>query len=176
MAFQLNSKQLPNEAILDVFNKQCYLGNQFSIQSGVISVSGTSEVPFLFMGNASSTTTTLFQCLRKLVVNDVSGATGAIFRIYKNPTGVTGGTILSPINLRYASAISSAALVVLQPNVSTSGSIGAAFSVGWENQNESEVLHIIDPGYSQLITVQPTASTSIIVDLVWYELPSGQVT
>ena len=160
---------------MDAFNKQVYLGNQFSVDTDLVTLSSTNEVPILSIANPAATSAfptggkSLFKCLRKLACNDVTGATGIVYRVYINPTGVTGGTQLTPINCRYASPTTSVAQVYLSPSVTTRGTLAATYSVGWENQNLATEMRIIDPGYVVLITAKATAATQGIVYINWYE-------
>jgi len=169
------NRQSPDHSIMDQYNKQTYLGNSYGTTTGLVSLSGTSEVAFLYIANSvvpgpAGLGVSIFQNLRKLLVNDVTGATGAVFRIYTNVTSVSGGTTVTPGNLRTASPNVSISTIKLSPTWSVTGTAIATFSVGWENQNESSSMLIIDPGKNMMITAQPTASTQCCANITWYEI------
>lgn len=77
--------QVPDHAILDYFNKQTYLGNQFmTCQAFTVS---TSELPILLLANPSKTLS-LFQNL--IGALSLTAAHTLAFKVYFNPT-ITAG-------------------------------------------------------------------------------------
>jgi hypothetical protein len=161
--------QNPETSILDVNWKQCYLGNQYQATTGIISLATTSEVPFLYL-SCPAGLKSLFQMIKRYGINDVTGATGIIYRVYFNPTGVSGGTVITPINHRLGSSNTSIATVLLQPTVTGKGTATSTASIGWENQVTSDSMVIVDPGYSILVTAQATAATQGFCNILWYEI------
>lgn len=81
--------QVPNNSIMDLFNKQTYLGNQFVAASTVVTLSGTTEHPVMLMQNPSTNTKSLFSTARKLYC--AASAGNVIFRLYSQPTFLSAG-------------------------------------------------------------------------------------
>ena len=128
------NKQIPDNAILDRFDKQAYLGNQYCAATGVISLSNTAETPLLYLGDPATTTgafpvnaISLFLRTRKLICYDVSDATAAVFRLYINPSTISGGTPLTPSNNRLGSSFTSVATATISPTVGSKGTLVYTF-------------------------------------------------
>ena len=51
------NRQVPDNSILDYFNKQTYLGNQYVYAVGSIEILSTSEAPYLLLTNPAVTAT-----------------------------------------------------------------------------------------------------------------------
>lgn len=170
------NKQVPDHAILDYYNKQVYLGNQFILDTGVVTFTGTTEVPFIYMANPAVSTAaapnyvSLFNKLQRLFCNDIAGLTGVVYKIYINPTGVSGGSAITPYNNRIASTNSSVATILKSPTVVSNGTNIATFTVGYTAPLVDTNMLIIDPGKSILITAKPTATTTGTGLLSWYEI------
>lgn len=170
--------QTASNSILDQFNRQSYLGNSYIVGLSQITTTSTNtEYPLLYMSNASSPSTSTspavscFNNLRKLQCGDISGASGVLFRIYLNASSVSGGTSVTPANMRTGSSNTSVMTVLKQPTVGTKGTLIATFPVGWSSQNFDPSLLIIDPGNNILITGQPiTGSSTAVVEASWYEI------
>lgn len=83
-----NQRQVPDQAILDAFNKQIYLGNSF-VYSAQPTIGGTSETPLVFLSNPASNGVAgknigLFFNLRKMTA--LTASHSALFNFYSNPT------------------------------------------------------------------------------------------
>lgn len=164
--------QVPEKSIMDLFGKQAYLGNLFIATINTQSLTGTSEVPSLYISNPATSTKSLFKYLRSLNVADNSGEV-IVFRVYSNPTGaVTGGSTITPVNCRPANVNTSVATVLKAPSVGSNlfGALLSVIVVGFNAQNIDSVLFICDPGQSILITAQPTAACIATAESVWWEL------
>lgn len=161
--------QISDNSIMDINGRQCYLGNQFTLAVGTVSLADTAEHPVLYTLNPSTNTKSLFKSLRSLNVADNSGAV-AVFRIYKNPTGVSGGTGIPPQNCRLASTITSGATVLKIPTVSTNGTLLSTIAVGFNAQNIDSTLFICDPGQALLITCAATTPCLVTADAIYYEI------
>lgn len=104
------NRQIPDSAILDKYNKQAYLGNQFSANTTYVNVATAAvETPIMLIKNPSANSSpqnvSLFQHIRKLIISAEGGSIAyATFRVYINPTIATNGTSLSISNLRTGSA------------------------------------------------------------------------
>lgn len=165
------SKQVPEHSILDHFNKQVYLGNQFSAVAGV-ATSGTAEAGAILLtcpvGGLNQKS--LFVDLRRAA--SVTSANSVIVKAYVSPSAAAGATPLVPVQMRPANTVTtSIASASTAPTVTSNGSLvdvlaGAAFTT-----LQSDRLIILDPGQSLLITVQTSASaTTVELQLSWYEL------
>lgn len=164
------NRQIPDHAIMDTFGKQAYLGNQFIASSPLVSLGDTNEDPLIFLNNPATSGKALFCFSRKL--NVYNSSNNVAFRLYFNPTTVTSGTAITPINCRIASPTVSIATSKYSPAVVSNGTFIATLPVvlGYF-QNDSLLGLIIDPGSSFLITAQASASsTQVTAELVWWEL------
>lgn len=170
------NKQVPDNSILDAFNKQTYLGNQFLYSIPATSTASSSESPILLISNpivASSGFPSGYQSLflnfRK--VTCITNTQSVLFRFYFNPTVTSVGTPVTPVNLRPANAPASIAAVSTGASVSANGTFLATLPSLTFVPSVSTVLSILDPGQSMLITAQASAaSTAIAVEIGWYEL------
>lgn len=163
------SKQIPDHAIMDFYNKQAYLGNQFIYNSGIISLSDSSEHPLIYLGNPATNKVSLFCPWRKYL--SFVTANYNYFRVYANPTGVTGGTAKTPPNVRFGSGNASTASVLLSPNTSTNGTLISLMIANEDTIPPENSMLIIDPGQSMLITVASDGtSTNALAEIMWYEL------
>lgn len=90
MGFPATNKQLPDHSMLDHFNKQTYLGNQYSASSAF--TVGTGETALILLNNIQSgspqTFPALFQNLLKVVEN--TAAHSVILNVYLSPTIAAG--------------------------------------------------------------------------------------
>jgi hypothetical protein len=170
------NKQVPDYAMVDNFNKQNYLGNQYIYSLGNNEITSTSETaliylnnPLVTMGSFPSNYKSLFCNLVKLIC--VTASETALFRVYLNPTISGAGTTETPTNLRSASSNTSIALLELSPITSANGTLILTLAAIPGLPDISNVLTILDPGKSLLITVQTSStSTFIASQLSWYEL------
>ena len=165
--------QVPEHSILDYFNKQTYLGNEFSFPIGPQTINSTSETPIglivnpaLTGGQAFPNQKAIFQNLRTSSSDIASGDGTTFFRYYFNPTISSTGTATVAVNLRPASAIKSISKCYTSANfaVSANGTLIRAISAGYSAVNDSNLLFILDPGMSLLITAQPTTSGATILN------------
>lgn len=163
------NRQVPDQAIMDMFGKQSYLGNQFIAGSGVVALADTAEHNLFYIANAAANLKALFNRVRNLMAGD---ATNIItFRIYKNPTTVAAGTDITPINCRFASPLIAVATCKTAPTSVSKGTLVATYVVSSaSDQDNNDQIFIVDPGLSILITAQASAASSAAVELVWWEL------
>jgi glutamine cyclotransferase len=166
----LTAYQIADASILDLNNKQIYLGNGFQITTGSVALTGTSEVALLSIACPSTTTKSIFVSAKNLNLIDASATTGITYRFYKNPTGVTGGSSITPVNLKFNSVNTSVAILQKSPTVSANGTVFLSQTVYQQSQGVNTSLIIIDPGSTLLITAQPSASTTALMSFGWYEL------
>ncbi len=171
------NRQLPDNAILDHFNKQVYLGNRYTFVLPITSA-GTSEVAQLVLQNPAQTAnafplqigpSSLFVDLRQL-----SGAsaitTASVMRVYLNPTISALGTAKTPINMRKASTNASIGVLHSAPTASANGTLVEVLTENAPVTVKSNELIILDPGQSLLITIQTENSAIINAQLSWYEI------
>lgn len=168
------NKQVPDHAILDFYNKQTYLGNQF-VFSETVGLTGTSENPMLLIKNPAVTSTAfpasnlaLFQNLMK--VTCTTAAANVILRIYLGPTVLTAGTAAAALNLRPASATTSVAAITTIPSVSANGKFLSYLCSSAFVPDSSQLLSIVDPGQTILITAQASGNSNLLFEMAWYEL------
>lgn len=170
-----STRQLPDQGILDYYNKQTYLGNSFIASTGIIAGTG-SEVPLMVLANPAANfnqngqagSLGCFHGLRKLQCDALGDA--AIFNFYLNPTSVSGGSVITPLNLRPAWGTVSKMVVTKGPTIS-SGNYGTLFSTSIVNISEidSSLLFVLDPGDSLLVT-QSVSDANVVAEFSWYEI------
>lgn len=168
MGYVSNPNQQPNNAILDYFNKQIYLGNEYSLGLNGVTLSGTDEVPFALIKNPVGNSKAIFIAKFSLAADDE-----VFLRYYANPTISDNGTPEIPANLRIASDAQSTSICYTAPTISSNGTF--LFCIGLSSSGASIVQNslqaIIDAGNSVLITAQAaTSNTSIIHSTIFYEV------
>lgn len=166
-----SSRQVPDHAIMDRYNKQVYLGNQFIANTGSLSIT-TSETPILYLANpvnALAGALSLFNSIKKLYVGDLTNS--ILFKVYTNPTTVAAGTTITPGNCRLASSVISTSVCKKSVTAVANGTLLEVIpmSLGSSPVDESTML-ILDPGNSILITATGSAATTCAAELIWYEL------
>lgn len=171
----LTKNQIPDTSILDRFEKQTYLGNAYWVTSAPISISDTTEVALLYLANSAAAPAvgagiSIFQNLRQFFCDDVTVATGIIYKIYANVSSVTSGSALTPVNKRLLSANTSIANVLLFPTWTVTGTPIAEFAVNFNAPHQDNELLILDPTQNIMITGKATASTTALINLGWFEL------
>lgn len=169
------NRQVPDHSIMDAFNKQTYLGNQFVyVNNGTTGT--TSEFPFILLSNPAVTTSgfpanyqSLFVNFNKLICQ--TAAATATAKIYLNPTVTGAGTAKTPVNLRTGSATTSAGVLTASPSVSSNGTLIGVLNASPGLADMTNILSIIDPGNSILITVTTSSTTTTVAsEIVWYSL------
>src|ERR1700677_1561152 len=162
--------QVPENAILDINGKQTYLGNSFILPLNGLLLTSADETTAALIENPATSKKSLF-----LFTRSATADAEAVLRYYFNPTVVTPGTPTTPINLRPASFNTSSSLCYLTPTTSSNGTFFS--TVGTEVTTEvlSNIIFILDPGQSLLITAQsPTWSEGndvlVYSENVWYEI------
>ena len=179
MAQIITSNQTAEKSILDLNGRQTYLGNGYICSLNVLTIaSSATETPVMYIVNPSSNSNQgasgqslgLFLTTKKMSeASNVASAT-TIFKYYGNPTVTVNGSALTINSLRPALGTSSKMNAYKSPSVSDNGTFIAAFAVNYQ-QIDSQVLNILDPGTSTLITANSdTANTEIILELVWFEI------
>jgi hypothetical protein len=167
-------RQVPDHSIMDYYNKQTYLGNQYVVSTGLVT-GEMSETPLLYLSNpatnynqnAQSGNLGLFQVLRKLQCDTLEA--GVIIRLYINPTAVTGGTNITPVNLRPSYGNNSKMIALKSPTTSSFGTFVALYTPNTA-EVDSNILIVLDPGDSILITQEVGSASNVAAELVWYEL------
>ena len=159
--------QIPSEAILDVWNKQIYLGNQFISGPDTFSLGDAAEHPLMLFVNPSTNTKALF--IFDMNLNAQGTSDVVTFRVYKGATGASGGSPVTPSNLRFASANTSIATVTSSPTA-TPTTLMQTIVIGFNAQSVVNPLFIVDPGQSIIITGQAASTAVAICQIIHYEL------
>ena len=170
------NRQIPDHAIFDHYNKQTYLGNRYSYVIATNTPGATTEVDLLLLKNTAVTTrgfpsgnVSLFCDLRK--ATSLTASQSSIFKFYINPTITTAGTAKTPLNLRTGSPNTSIAALSTGPTIAAKGSLVDSINALTFVQAQSDLLVILDPGKTMLVTVQTSSDTTDIqFGLSWYEL------
>jgi hypothetical protein len=164
------AKQIPDHAILDFYNKQLYLGQQYTVN--LASTVTTSELPIILMSNAGVNTgqqISLFQGLLNGV--SLTASHNVVYRVYLNPTVTSAGTPMTPINMRPASPNVPTAVMTSAPSVSANGTLINIMSSQALVNAQSQMMAILDGAESLLVTVLASASaTSVETVLGWFEI------
>ena len=158
--------QQPESSILDVNNKQVYLGNQYISGPDTVSLGSSAETNLLYILNPSTSTVSLFVSDMNL---NAQGASDIItYRIYNGATGVSGGTTVTPRNLRLASPNASVATMKSSPTA-TKGTLLQTIAIGYNAQSIVNPMFILDPGQSILITGQAASTGVAICQVIHFE-------
>jgi hypothetical protein len=171
------NKQVPENSILDTFDKQTYLGNAFVLAASDITLSGTSETPLVLIENPALANTS-FQNQKAIFCNlrrFTSTLQSVQIKLYSNPTvsGTTTATI--PANQRVAYTTVSISKCYANGNFTVSANGTLMSNLGCSGNNyvvqDETLMVIIDPGNSILITgTALSANTVINSDVSWFEI------
>lgn len=164
--------QTPDNSILDLNGRQTYLGNAFvaSIKSAALGV--TTELPYALIINPAGNSKSMFNFLRRImVVTQTAGV--ATFRFYIAPTITSNGTAVPIGNLRINPNAQATTMQMFSlPTVTANGTFIA--EIGTTSScipYDSDLLSIIDPGVTLLVTAQASSSTVPAgFETAWYEL------
>lgn len=160
------SNQNPTNSIMDYFNKQAYLGNQFAVTLSP-TITG-SEVATLLMQNLS-TTKSMF--VNNKMLTSLTASNSAVLRAYIGPTFSAAGTAATIENFRPANTTASVATLTTGPTASNNGTLIDVIASPTLTTNRSNQMTIIDPGQTLLITLQASAGGTVIAyQLAWFEL------
>jgi hypothetical protein len=163
------AQQVPDKAILDAFNKQTYLGNQWCYATNLQTISGTNEFPLILLTCPTTSTKSLFSNQRN--AECLTANSTAIFRYYLNPTVSSVGTTETPVNLRPASSNTALGLPTLNPSVSANGSYFTMLDISTFVPAISNSLVILDPGQTLLVTVKVSAGSTVVnSEILWFEI------
>lgn len=170
------NRQVPENAILDYFQKQLYLGNQF-IYTAATTSAGTTEVPILLISNPAVASTAFpsgylshFNNRRK--VTCTTATQSVILRFYISPTVTSAGTAVTTVlNARPQATTTPVTVLTSAPSVSANGTLMMALSSSAFNPDLSDFRFVLDPGKAMLVTSQSTATSTVaLTELAWYEL------
>ena len=167
MAAPLTQTQLPMEAILDIFGKQNYLGNSFILPNPGTSLGDTSETPMALIKNPSGSGKSLFIFNKKVTTDN----NNVLVKFYFNPTPNVLGATTTPINVRTGATSVSISRCYLASTITSNGTYVATIPALALLVN-SDLLYIIDPGASFLITGTQVSmgTTTIFAEIAWYEI------
>ena len=162
----LNQYQIPDKSIMDIFGRQNYLGNDWTGPFNK-SLTNTSEVPVALIKNPVNSGKSLFFYEKKVT----SDSQNVYTRFYFDPTVTSTGSATTNVCHRPGYGTSSVALSYLSPTIASNGTFVSTL-LATIYVISSEVLYIIDPGHSLLVTgQQQTAGTSnLFLNLNWYEI------
>lgn len=168
------NRQVPDHSIMDYYEKQNYLGNQF-IYTSSVTPGVTTELPILLLQNPTvvgsgfpSGYKALFVNTRK--VSSTTASATAILRYYLSPTFSVAGATQTPLNLRPASPNTSQAVLSTLPTVSANGKLVFFLSSSSFVSDSDGKFVIVDPGQTLLVTAQSSSgSGTLLSSLGWFE-------
>lgn len=161
--FPLNkSTQVAEKSILDLFGKQTYLGNTFSLTSA-LSLADTVNNPQALITNPSTSGKAMFVFSRSIF-----SSADITVRYYIAPTVTAASVVVTPVNLRPAYLTASVTTI---NTTLTIGANGTLISQLDSRSSPSDILFVIDPGYRLLINAQ-AATGGVVgsIETVWYEI------
>ena len=171
------SNQVPQRSILDRFDLQAYLGQQFKLAVSA-NYTNIAETPIYLISNPSLVNSAfpngrgLFILSRRL--SCLTSGASAIFRYYDSPLITSTGIETPVINSRLSSTNSSVAAIYGpgQFSVSSNGTYRSTLISTTQDEAENCSITIIDPGYTVLITCQMSVGTGITCasELIWNEI------
>lgn len=160
------SNQNPTNSIMDYFNKQTYLGNQFAVTLSP-TITG-SEVATLLLQNPSLKKSMF---INNKMITSLTATNSAVLRVYLGPTFSVAGSAAIVTNLRPANANTTDAILTTGPTVSANGTLIDVIAATTLMTNRSTQMIIIDPGQTLLITLQASAGGTVVAyQLAWYDL------
>ncbi len=170
------SKQVPDHSIFDAYNKQTYLGNGYIYAVGNLELTNTSEAALWLLKNPAVTTksfpanyVSLFVVLKNLTC--LTASQNAIMRYYVGPTVSVAGTPVTVQNLRPASPNTAVGVLTTGPTASPNGTLVDTIGSNTLVTVESQLMVILDPGQSLLVTsIASSSTTYVAMSLSWYEL------
>jgi hypothetical protein len=169
MGAPLTQTQLPLESILDLNGKQTYLGNAFILPQNGKQLTDTSEHPIMYISNPAGSGKSLFMYQRKYGTDN----NNAILRFYFNPTINALNSATVPVNLRTSATQTSVSNCYLSSTITSNGTLFKSISITVYTI-DANLLFIIDPGTSYLITAQQVSGSSgnsdIYIENTWYEI------
>src|SRR5271166_6102361 len=147
-------KQVPDHSILDNFNKQTYLGNSYS--APLPNTDTSSAQPLVIIENPASNTVSLF--ITEFIIRTDNAAAVSF---YVNPTLLTIGTQITPINMRTGNGNTSNALCYASPTVSSNGTLlnAGASPSNYIGTSPPKII-ILDPGQSFMAYTSGGSSTN----------------
>jgi hypothetical protein len=145
------------------------LPSNFIVGLPSTTVAGTSESPFFWMKNPTSSGVQIQNSYVKL--SSLTAAVSAILKLYLNPTISTNGTPYTPVNLGAAFSVSSAVQAYTIPTASSNGTyFGGISSVNFQVAI-FPLSFILLPGNSFLATITlSTGSSNVLYENSWQEL------
>lgn len=161
------NKQVPDQAIMQIYGKAAYLGNQYVLPIAAFSVSGTSELNVALLKCPAASTASMFINVRRAS----STAQIAQIKFYVQPTA-TAGTPVTPVNLRALNTNASQSSCSSSPTSSANGTLISTIECPATNETilDDSSLIILDPGSSLLVTCIPGGTSKVSLNLVWFEL------
>lgn len=163
----LTQTQLPLEAILDIFGKQTYLGNSFTLPAPGVSLSDENEDVVTLIENPSTSGKSFFIFSSGFMSNN----NPLLMRLYLKPTVTSAGSATAAINLRSGATTTSVSKCYLGASISANGTLLTVLPANTSGMS-TNLLIVLDPGTNLLITGQQAASgTSLaLTELAWYEI------
>lgn len=161
----------PEKSILDLNGRQIYLGNAFVSGFEAQPIGTTDETPVFLVVNPSDSKKSAFSFFRRFEIL-VTSNQFCTFSVYGNPLVINPGTPVTPGNLRFGLTPSvSAILTYFLPIASPFGAPSLRRSIATGSASiEDDVLCILDPGSSMLLTAKPSNTAApIAFQLGWYE-------
>lgn len=168
MAIPISNTQLPLDAILDLNGKQAYLGNSFILPYPAKALNDQTEDPLCVIQNPSGSGKSLFIFNRKIM----SDNNVVLVKFYLNPVLNVPGSATAAINLRTGSTLASIAKCYNGASITSNGTFFEALAANAPG-NSSNVLLILDPGASILLTGTQETSTgpsNVYFECAWYEI------
>lgn len=104
-------------------------------------------------------------------ITSLTAGDSAIIRCYLNPTVTGAGTPVTPSNVRPANVNAAVSTVTTGPTVSGNGTLVDVVSAAALTSGLSQLLEILDPGQTMLITLQASASSATTSTIIgFYEI------
>lgn len=171
MANSMMQNQTAEKSILDLNGKQTYLGNSFAASTDLVALTAMAgETPLAYLLNPSSngapTSIGLFLNSRKLFCASASAI--ATFRYYSQPTTISGGSVVTPKNLRPANI--NASVMSFKKSVSAGGNGSLIYTASCLVGAIDPALMVLDPGQAILVTAAVSTDASVSAELLWYEI------
>lgn len=164
------SRIMPGQT--DLWQQRCYDGQGFHLTTGVITISGTSETPFLLLRNPNASGKTVR--INKIAFGLVASVTGDshIWRIYRDATVTGNGTAKTPTKIKKSQSASAVLLAGTAPTVSANGTnmlTGASTSAGSYNILLENLSLYIEQNENLYFTIQSALTGKGHYITIWFE-------
>lgn len=151
-------------------------GSAFVLATGLVTNGGGNgtDLGMIYLHNPSGSTKTLY--LTKLTIGNQTANKTSMYKIFYDPTGVSGGTSVTPVNLKNGNGTASQTDVFAKGTFTSITTLGTVVYTCVNGQNpvaniiDLDRMFVIPPNHSVLVTAQGSAALDVGAALEWTEI------